>query len=357
MYQLAQPAICSNFVAKVTLKSGMFSGYWNYVHSAAYAVGVNLGSINQTSGIQNLDQSRYFNEPAPFPPEPEQIAIAGFLDRETAKIDALVAEQERLVTLLFEKRQAAICQAITRGLAFNSATKNSGFEWLGEIPAHRELIRIKHVVASIEQGWSPQCESFPVSSHDEWGVLKVGCVNGGVFQSAENKKLPPDLEPIPAYSLKRGDLLVSRANTRDLVGSAAVVQTDFDNLMLCDKLYRLRLIGERCLPSFLAAYLGTRQARSQIELGATGASSSMLNIGQTVILDMPVPIPSITEQAAILDFVEAETERLDSLCVEARRTVKLLRERRTALIGAAVTGQIDVRTSAIKRAAPEDIPA
>lgn len=113
MYQLDAPAVCSNFVAKLTLKAGMTSGYWNYVHSAAYAVGVNLGSINQTSGIQNLDQDRYFNERAPFPTESEQTAIADFLDRETAKIDVLIAEKEKLIALLQERRSALIAAAVT----------------------------------------------------------------------------------------------------------------------------------------------------------------------------------------------------------------------------------------------------
>lgn len=286
------------------------------------------------------------------PPEPEQIAITSFLDRETAKIDALIAEQEKLIRLLAEKHQATISYAVTKGLNADVAMKDCGVAWLGEVPMHWEVIRIKHVIASIEQGWSPQCESFPVNSSDEWGVLKVGCVNGGVFHPKENKKLPPELEPIPAYSLKRGDLLISRANTRELVGSAAAVETDFDNLMLCDKLYRLRLDKERIIPSFLAAYLATPQARSQVELDATGASSSMLNIGQSVILDLLAPIPSVTEQTKIWEFLRTETERLEALNVGAERAISLFKERRSALIFAAVTGQIDVR-GAMPRAVTE----
>ncbi|NHZ79550.1 restriction endonuclease subunit S [Massilia sp. CCM 8695] len=279
----------------------------------------------------------------PFPPINEQIAIIAFLDRETAKIDTLIAEQRKLIAVLAEKREATVSQAVTKGLNANAPRKNSGVAWLGEVPSHWEVVRIKRVIASIEQGWSPQCENFPISLPDEWGVLKVGCVNGGVFRPMENKKLPPGLEPVPAYSLKRGDLLISRANTRELVGSAAAVGTDFDNLMLCDKLYRLRLDNARCTPFYLAAYLGTPQARSQIELDATGASSSMLNIGQSAILDLLAPMPSVKEQNEIREFLRTETERLDTLNVVAERAIVLLKERRSALIAAAVTGQIDVR--------------
>jgi type I restriction enzyme S subunit len=293
------------------------------------------------------------------PPLEEQTAIAAFLDRETAKIDALVAEQEKLMTLLAEKRQATISHAVTKGLNPSASMKNSAVAWLGEMPAHWNAVSIKHVITSIEQGWSPQCENFPVGSLEEWGVLKVGCVNGGVFDAEENKKLPAELQPLPAYSIRRDDLLISRANTRDLVGSAAVVEKDFDNLLLCDKLYRLKLDKERCIPSYLAAYLRTSHARSQIELEATGASSSMLNIGQSAILDLLAPLPSVTEQREIEDFLRTETERLDALNANVKRTVDLLKDRRSSLITAAVTGQIDVRGTVSQATAetPEPIAA
>jgi len=285
------------------------------------------------------------------PPATEQTAIAAFLDRETAKIDALIAEQDKLLALLTEKRQATISHAVTKGLDPDVPMKDSGVKWLGEVPRHWKLMRIRHLVSTIEQGWSPQCENFPVEAPDEWGVLKVGCVNGGFFRPSENKKLPLELAPMPAYALKRGDLLISRANTRELVGSAAVVQRDFNNLLLCDKLYRLRLAPGKCLAAFAAAYLSTREARSQIELDATGASSSMLNIGQSAVLDLLMPLPVMDEQKAIAEFISAETARLDALAAEATRAIALLKERRSALISAAVTGKIDVRNALQKQEA------
>ncbi len=279
----------------------------------------------------------------PCPTAPEQVAIASFLDGETGKINALIAEQEKLITLLAEKRQAIISHAVMKGLNPDAPMMESGVPWLGQIPAHWVVRPIKRTVKSIEQGWSPQCENFPIETTDEWGVLKVGCVNGGFFRPSENKKLPPELAPVPAYGIKRGDLLVSRANTRELVGSAAAATEDFDNLMLCDKLYRLRAIESLCSAFFVAAYLGAPVARSQIELAASGASSSMLNIGQAVILELLIPLPDIREQEEILAFIAAETTQLDALTAEAERGVILLKERRSALITAAVAGQIDVR--------------
>lgn len=215
--------------------------------------------------------------------------------------------------------------------------KDSGVAWLGKLPSHWALGRVKHVTGSIEQGWSPQCEGFPVETPDEWGVMKVGCVNGGRFRPSENKKLPAELQPMPQYALKRGDLLISRANTRELVGSAAVVPDDFDNLLLCDKLYRLRASEGMGQARYLAYFLGTREARSQIELDATGASSSMLNIGQSAILDLLMPRPSPAEQAAIAIFLDRETAKIDALVAEQDKLIALLTEKRQTTISHAVT--------------------
>src|SRR5690606_21276924 len=130
--------------------------------------------------------------------------------------------------------------AVTKGLDPDAPMKDSGIEWLGEVPAHWSITRVKRIISSIDQGWSPQCEGFPALDDDSWGVLKVGCVNGGVFNPMENKALPDSLRPEIELTIREGDLLISRANTRELVGRAAVAERNFPNLLLCDKLYRLR---------------------------------------------------------------------------------------------------------------------
>lgn len=171
-------------------------------------------------------------------PAAEASTIAAFLDYETARIDRLIEKQQRLIALLKEKRQAVISHAVTKGLNPDAPMKDSGVEWLGEVPAHWEVTRLKYRIRSMDQGWSPQCETR-VADEDEFGVLKVGAVNGGIFKPEEHKALPPNLKARTEYRLKKNQLLISRANTRELVGSSAVVPKDFQNLLLCDKLYRL----------------------------------------------------------------------------------------------------------------------
>ena len=127
------------------------------------------------------------------------------------------------------------------------------------------------------------------------------------------------------------------------MGSAAVAQEDFPYLILCDKIYRLTLDPKKADPNFIAYYLGSDNAREQIEIAATGTSSSMLNIGQGTILNMPIAMPDIAEQREIVSELRAKTQQLELLMQEVQKSVELLKEQRIATISAAVTGKIDVR--------------
>lgn len=271
----------------------------------------------------------------------EQSQIANFLDHETAKIDHLIKKQQQLIELLKEKRQAVISHAVTKGLDPNVPMKDSGVEWLGEVPEHWKCIKLKHITTTFEQGWSPQCDSRPAESN-EYGVLKVGCVNGGSFRSSENKALPPELEPRLQYLIQKDDLLISRANTKELVGSAAIVDDYYPNLILCDKLYRLRL-SKDVLPEMVSLYLSIGVVREQIELSTTGASHSMQNIGQDTIKELYYLLPHYDEAVKILESVKKSNQHFDELTQKAESAISLMQERRTALISAAVTGKIDVR--------------
>jgi type I restriction enzyme S subunit len=206
------------------------------------------------------------------------------------------------------------------------------------VPEHWQQLPLKRLVRTIEQGWSPECESWPATG-EEWGVLKVGCVNGGSFRPEENKALPVTLEPRPELAVCKGDVLVSRANTRELVGSCVAAPQDYPSLLLCDKIYRIRA-GERVTPEFLAALI-TVHGRRAVEIEATGASSSMLNISQSVILDLPVALPEPAEQDQIMAAATRETARIDTLVAKKTRFIELLREKRQALITHAVTKGLD----------------
>lgn len=290
------------------------------------------------------------NVPIPVPPTTEQRAIADFLDRETAKIDVLIAAQERLIALLDEKRQATITRAVTKGLDPTVPMQESGVRTLGKVKASWPVVRLKTVLRHIEQGWSPQCENRPAEP-DEWGVLKVGCVNGTHFDAAENKALPPDLDPIPGLEVKPGDILMSRANTVELIGSVSLVGAIRQRLLLCDKLYRLHTERRMVDPRFIIYLLTASTGRAPLEAAATGASPSMKNISQEAVKDVWLACPPLAEQNAIADFLDDLNDRVSATQHVAKALSEKLHERRTALITAAVIGQIDVTRSAITEAA------
>ena len=296
------------------------------------------------AGVANLNISDLIQVKAPVPPLPTQKAIADFLDKKTAALDALIDKKQKLLTLLAEKRAALINQAVTKGLDPSVPMKDSGIPWIGEIPAHWEVLSVRRVVQRIEQGWSPLCYN-QLAELGEWAVLKVGSVNGGTFRSSEHKALPAELQPIPSLEVQDGDLLMSRANTSELVGSTAVAIAPRPRLLLCDKLYRIRL-SSRCRNQFFALAMASAALRMQFEATSSGASSSMQNIGQERLRDFVMGVPPMKEQSAIEDAVAARTT--NALAVEAKLTSQIdrLQEYRQALITAAVTGQLDIEEAA-----------
>ena len=301
-----------------------------------------VNSLTYGTKMPRVSSEQIGNLPISLPPLAEQRAIDSFLDRETARINTLIEKKERLIELLQEKRAALISNAVTKGLDPTVPMKDSGVEWLGEIPAHWEVKRMKFCLDSIEQGWSPTCENRPAEL-DEWGVLKVGCVNGVKFNPDENKALPAEMQPIPELEIKQGDVLVSRANTRELLGSASVVTKVRPHLLLCDKLYRLYILPKTVNPTYLVLAMGSSIIRFQLERDATGASNSMQNISQGTILNLAIPLPDMLEQHAIVAHLNIETAKIDALISRIRDGTEKLKEYSSALISAAVTGKIDVR--------------
>lgn len=334
-------AVCSNFVARMPVEPGHCARYWCYVHASLYAGRVNYPAIKQTTGIQNLDAGAYLNTAVAYPPLEEQERIADYLDWKTVQIDSLIAKKRELIDKLKENRLAVITHAVTRGLDPDVPLRDAGASWLGQVPQHWELKRMRFACSRIEQGWSPQCDNQPAED-DGWGVMKVGCVNGDAFDPLENKALPVDVDPMPVYEIHADDILISRANTKDLLGSAALVPVGTrSKLMLCDKLFRIT--QEKGLdPRFLVYYLRSPAARFQYEREATGTSGSMQNIGQDTIKNLLVPVPPESEQVAISEFLAKRTKQMDQLLRSVEDAVARLGEYRSALITAIATGKMVV---------------
>ena len=302
-----------------------------------------LGAANMTgaAGQQRVPEDFVRDLRVRVPQLAQQRALADHLDRETARLDALVAAKKRVLGLLAEKRRVLITRAVTRGLDPRAPLRDSGIPWFGEIPAHWRVERLRFHLHGIEQGWSPICDNMPAAP-EEWGVLKAGCVNGWEFDSNQNKRLPDNAAPRPHYEVRCGDVVMSRANTTSLLGSTALVGGVRPRLLLCDKLYRLDVNENTLNRQYLVAFLRTPAGRYEFERDATGASNSMQNIGQDSVRNLWLPVPPINEQRTIVDHIATASVKLEAMHAATESTVRLLKERRAALIAVAVTGQIDV---------------
>jgi type I restriction enzyme S subunit len=278
-----------------------------------------------------------------FPPLAEQSAIAAFLDRETSKIDALAAEQERLIALLKEKRQAVISQAVTKGLDPNVPMKVSGVEWLGEVPAHWKIKRLKHLSPFITVGIVVNPSNY--IAEEGHPFIYGGDIREHSIDWENARRIDANSSNINGKTqLHSGDLLTVRVGAP---GVTAVVPKECEGGN-CASVMLIRRGGFDS--NWLCYVMNTRVVRFQVEVVQYGAAQEQFNISHAV--NFLIPTPPRAEQEKIADFLRRETAAFDSLTAEAESAIALLRERRAALISAAVTGKIDVRDlAAAERAA------
>ena len=276
------------------------------------------------------------------PPETECEKISDFLDYETARIDRLIAQQQRLIELLKEKRQAVISHAVTKGLNPETSMKDSGIEWLGQVPEHWDVLPIQRLLKKVEQGSSPVAENR-APEDGEYGVLKISAIKKGKFITTEVKTLDSFTHYNSRFKVNMGDLLVTRANTPSLVADVCVVDAEPSSpTMMSDLIYRL-VTTDAVDNTFLCSWLLSDFGRMQIEIDARGSSMTMAKVSQGHIKSWLVTLPPLDEQIEITTFLATKQEKFEKLIYKAESAISLMQERRTALISAAVTGKIDVR--------------
>jgi type I restriction enzyme S subunit len=266
----------------------------------------------------------------PIPPISEQAGIQAFVRRETAKIDALIAEQEKLITLLAEKRQATVSHAVTKGLNPNVTMKDSGVEWFDTIPAHWEMVIFQRCVTVAEGQVDPEVEPYRsmilvAPNHIESGTGRLLELETAEQQSAESGK----------YYCRSGDVIYSKI--RPNLRKACLAPED----CLCSAdMYPLSG-NNRLTNQYLLWFLLSEQFSAWAVLESDRVA--MPKINRESLKAVWIALPSVAEQIDIVTALTQETTKLDSLTAEASRLIELLKERRTALISAAVTGKIDVR--------------
>jgi len=293
-------------------------------------------SATNIYGARILNQDLIKNADLVAPPVGEATQIAKFLDYETTKIDALIEKQQQLIALLQEKRQAVISHAVTKGLNPDVHLRDSGVEWLGDVPAHWTVCAMKRD-AWVQGGYAFKSDDFGAEGEP---VVRIGDIkmNGGV--GVDGCKRVPELvaSPLGVFVVEPGDIVM--AMTGATIGKAGKIP-EGEAALLNQRVGAFRLASGRLVYGFLWFILGSEGYLEHVRLTADGGAQP--NISDTGMLAYQLVLPPTVEQVTIVEYLKRTLPAFDKLVERTKAAVELLQERRAALISAAVTGKIDVR--------------
>lgn len=322
-----QCCIHDGFVYFPTLKDDTKFLFYIFAAGEAYK---GLGKL----GTQlNLNTDTIGSIKIGFPPLAEQRAIAAFLDRETARLDTLMAKQERLIELSLEKRRALISHTVTRGLNANAPLKDSGVEWLGQVPQHWEIWKMAHAFSDIGSGTTPPSDE-PIWYEGDIPWVTTGELRENVINETTKCVSKEALSTFGSLKLHPAKSIVI-AMYGATIGRLGILGVDAVTNQACCVIANSKVV----LQPFLYYWLfGFRDEIISLSVGG-----GQPNINQEIISHLRISTPPLSEQRAIVEYLDAETAKIDTLISKARRAIELMREHRTSLIAAAVTGKIDVR--------------
>ncbi|MFC0490278.1 restriction endonuclease subunit S [Sinomonas atrocyanea] len=302
----------------------------------SHGVQEQVRSFVKGAGLPRLSIASLRRIDGVFPPLPEQQRIADFLDRETGEIDAFIADQEELVAVLQERREAVVTHAVTEGLNAGAPTKNSGVAWFGDIPLQWQLRKLKSIVSTpITDGphETPEAQSSGVPFVSAEAVSS-GAVDfekiWGFISREDHARFSRKYKP------QRGDIYMVKSGAT--TGICAIVETDLE-FNIWSPLAAIRC-GASALPRFVLHSLRSHNFQDSVALHWNYGTQQ--NIGMKVIGNLSIPLPPLEEQAEIAAYLDRETAEIDAVIADAKEAIEVSKERRAALISAAVTGKIDV---------------
>lgn len=290
---------------------------------------------------QSMKYSDLKHLPVLLPPADEQFLIINFLKRELVRIDNLISDQQYLVKLLKEKRQAIISHSVTKGLNPDVAMKDSGVEWLGCIPTHWSISQLKFL-ASAQTGIAKGKDNQNKDTV-EIPYLRVANVQDGYLDLTEIMTIEIATSEIDRFLLKNGDVLMNEGGDFDKLGRGCIWRGEIEPCIHQNHVFAIRpkLVSSEWLNQITSSKYAQFYFMSRSKQSTNLASISLRNL-----LELPVILPPEKEQSEILSFIDKENRRIDLLIEESFTAISLLKERREALISAAVTGKINVRNVA-----------
>lgn len=282
----------------------------------------------------------------PSPPFKEQQRIADYLDKMCAEIDAVLEKTRASIEEYKKLKQAVITQAVTKGIRGDRPMKDSGIEWIGEIPAEWSVVRQKYFWNTIESGVSVNAADKPVDNSEQYGVLKTSAVSKFMFIPTEHKQVNLEEYGRVSCPVRADSIIASRMNTPELVGACGYVQNNYPNLFLPDRLWQTTFKDELS-PKYAWYYLSGIRVRQYISSLSTGTSSSMQNISQSQYGNIFITIPSIGEQSEIAKYLDEKCNSVDALIAKKQQYLIEIENYKKSLIYEYVTGKKEVKTSVL----------
>lgn len=347
-----QGALCGN----VNFAAGQF---WASEHAVVVAprTVVNVRWLGELLRTMNLNQysvaaaqpglavERIVDLRVPVPPLAEQNAIGSLIDRETARIDALIEKKTRFIELLREKRQALVTEAVTFGMDSKAPRRPTGIDWLGSIPSHWAVRPLKYI-AAVQTGVAKGKDYAGVETQ-EVPYLRVANVQDGFLDLGDVATIEVAASEVGRYLLRAGDVLMNEGGDFDKLGRGHVWQGEIHRCIHQNHVFAVR--PTRVTSEWLNVFTGSKPAQFHF-MARSKQSTNLASISSSNLMELMVPIPPPAEQGNILRALALKLERADALRDATERSLVLLRERRAAVITAAVTGQIDARTEQLAEA-------
>ncbi|GJA51472.1 type I restriction-modification protein subunit S [Aeromonas caviae] len=292
----------------------------------------------QSTNLASISSSNIKETPLLIPPKLERIKVLAFLNYETARIDRLIAQQLRLIELLKEKRQAVISHAVTKGLNPNAPMIDSGVEWLGQVPAHWVVRRLKHT-AEIHSG-IPKGKDLSGKDTITVPMLRVANVQDGYLNLDNVHEIEIEPHELVRYSLRAGDVLMNEGGDNDKLGRGAVWPGQITPCIHQNHVFAIRV--NNIEPEWLSWLTSSSYAKYYF-YSVSKQSTNLASISSSNVKETPLVLPPKNERVEIMRYLDEKIAKLSGIESLAALQIELLQERRTALISAAVTGKIDLR--------------
>jgi len=304
---------------------------------------LNLDGLSKDSAVPGLSREDAYDKSILVPPLPEQRAISLYLDDRTQKIDSLIEKKQKLIDLLKEERTVIINQAVTRGLNPDAPMKDSGIEWLGEMPKHWKIKRMKYVA---------EIKSSNVDKKSSDNEIKVFLCNyldvyknEYIDNSFSFMEATANENEITKFIVKKGDVLVTKdSETPDDIANPAYIKDDLTNTICGYHLAQIRANQIELIGEYLFRLFQSKKFNSHFEVSANGITRFGLSIDSFKLV--LIPLPPIEEQNEIAKYIETSTQKIHRTISRIEKEITLLQEYRTALISEVITGKIDVREAA-----------